>query len=70
MVVKEDTSIEWLVNKFPASIKYLSEKGIKCVSVKGPVNCTLEIAAKQNGYGIEDIRSFVKDLNKLLDQRE
>lgn len=70
MIVKQDTSIELLINKFPASIKYLAEKGIKCVSAKNNSACTLEEAAKQNGYGPEDIQNFVRDLNKLLDQRE
>lgn len=69
MDVKKNTSIELLVKKFPASVKYLAEKGIKCISVKGPVDCTLEEAAQQNGFNDEDINNFVRDLNKLLDQR-
>jgi len=70
MVIKKDTSIEQLVSKFPASVKYLSEKGIKCIACGEPVWGTLEEAAKQKGFGNEEILHFVRDLNKLLDQRE
>jgi len=70
MVIKKDTSIEQLVSKFPASVKYLSEKGIKCIACGEPVWGTLEEAAKNKGFGNEDINNFVRDLNKLLDQRE
>ncbi len=70
MVVKKDTSIELLVSKLPASVKYLEEKGIKCIACGEPVWGTLEEAAKEKGFGPEDINHFVRDLNKLLDQRE
>jgi len=70
MVVKKEISIELLVSKFPASVKYLSEKGIKCIACGEPVWGTLEEAAKEKGFRPEEIEHFVRDLNKLLDQRE
>ena len=70
MVVKKDTSIEHLAAKFPASVKYLYEKGIRCGACGEPVWSTLEEAARKNGFGDEDINNFVRDLNKLLDQRQ
>ena len=70
MVVKKETSIEQLVGKFPASVKYLSEKGIMCMACGEPVGSTLEEAARKNGFGEEDINNIVRDLNKLLDQRQ
>ena len=70
MVIKKDTSIEDLVNALPASVKYLSEKGIKCISCGEPIWGTLEEAAAEKGFEKEDIEIFVRDLNKLMDQLE
>ena len=70
MVIKKDTSIEDLVNALPASVKYLSEKGIKCISCGEPIWGTLEEAATEKGFEKEDIETFVRDLNKLMDQLE
>ena len=70
MLVKKETSIEELAQKFPASIKYLTEKGITCIACGEPVWGTLEEAAKGKGFDPLQINSFVRDLNKLLDQRD
>ena len=68
MIIKKETSIEELVNALPASVKYLSEKGIKCIACGEPIWGTLEEAAKEKGFEKEDIEIFVRDLNKLKDQ--
>jgi methionine synthase II (cobalamin-independent) len=68
MTIRKETSIEDLVNALPASVKYLSEKGIKCIACGEPVWGTIEEAALEKGYEKDDIESFIRDLNKLLDQ--
>lgn len=68
MIIKEETTIEDLVNKLPASVMYLSEKGIKCISRGEPIWGTLADAAKEKGFVKSDIDAFIRDLNKLMDQ--
>lgn len=70
MIIKRDTNIEELVTALPASVKYLSEKGIKCIACGEPIWGTLEEAAKEKGFEKEDIDIFVRDLNRLMDQLE
>ncbi len=64
-VVTKDTTIEELVDKVPGSVKYLMEKGIRCIVCGEPIWGTLEEAAEEKGFGPEDIEQFVKDLNEL-----
>lgn len=67
-MIKNTTSIEELVNKLPAAVKYLSEKGIKCIACGEPIWGTIEEASLEKGFNKEDIEIFVRDLNRLLDQ--
>lgn len=64
MITKEIT-IEDLLEKKVASIRYLSEKGIKCIACGEPIWGTLEEAAKEKGYSEDDIKIIVKELNEL-----
>jgi methionine synthase II (cobalamin-independent) len=68
MIIKKETKIEDLVNALPASVKYMSEKGIKCIACGEPIWGTIEEAAKEKGFVKEDIDGFVRDLNRLMDQ--
>ena len=58
-------TIEELVEILPASVSYLSRKGIKCIACGEPVWGTLEEAAQEKGFGDEEIDGFVRDLNGL-----
>lgn len=64
-VIDEKTSIEELVEILPASVSYLSSKGIKCIACGEPIWGTLEEAAFEKGFGNEEIKGFVRDLNDL-----
>ena len=66
LVVTKDTTIEELVDKVPGSVKYLMEKGIRCIVCGEPIWGTLEEAAEEKGFGPEEIEQFVKDLNELV----
>lgn len=68
MIIKRETTIEDLVNALPASVMYLSEKGIKCIACGEPIWGTIEEAAREKGFEKTDIDGFVRDLNKLMDQ--
>ncbi len=65
-VVTKDTTIEELVDNVPGAVKYLMEKGIRCIVCGEPIWGTLEEAAEEKGFGPEDIEQFVRDLNELV----
>ncbi len=67
MKITKDISIEDLVDNVPQSVKYLMNEGIKCIACGEPIWGTLEDAAKEKGYGEEDIERFVKDLQEFAD---
>ncbi len=65
MEITKDITIEELVDVLPAAVQYLMEEGIKCIACGEPIWGTLEDAAKEKGFGDDDIVRFVKDLNEL-----
>lgn len=65
MEISSGITIEELVERVPSSVKYLSEKGIKCIACGEPIWGTLEEAAREKGFSDEEIETFVKDINKL-----
>jgi methionine synthase II (cobalamin-independent) len=65
--IDKDTTIEDLITLIPKSVTYLREKGIRCIMCGEPVWGTLETAAKEKGFGDEDIAKFVREINELED---
>jgi len=65
MKITKEITIEELVEIIPESVRYLMEKGIKCIACGEPIWGTLEEAAKEKGFNQSQIEEFVKDLNKL-----
>ena len=59
-------SIEELVEILPGSVTYLSRKGIKCIAFGEPIWGTLEEAAREKGFGEEEIAEFVRELNAMI----
>ncbi len=64
MITKE-TTIEQLVENVDGAVKYLMEKGIRCIICGEPIWGTLEEAAKERGFSDQQIEVFVQDLNKI-----
>ncbi|MCD6565500.1 MAG: hypothetical protein J7K53_06115 [Bacteroidales bacterium] len=64
-MIDKTITIEDLVETISGSVRYLMEKGIKCIACGEPIWGTLEEAAKEKGFNDEDIRKFVSDLNNL-----
>ncbi len=48
--VNKDVTIEELVIKYPDSVKFLMDKGIKCIACGEPVWGTLEENAKEREW--------------------
>ena len=65
-IIDEKISIEELVEDLPASVTYLSKKGIRCTACGEPIWGTLEEAAREKGFGDQEIREFVRELNILF----
>lgn len=64
-MITKDISIEELIEEVPGSVRYLSEKGIKCIACGEPIWGTLEDAAREKGFSDNEIEEFVKNLQKL-----
>jgi methionine synthase II (cobalamin-independent) len=63
--ITREVTIEDLVQTLPAAVGYLRDKGIRCVMCGEPVWGTLESAAREKGFGDDDIDTFVSELNAL-----
>lgn len=60
--INKDITIEDLVEHYPTSVKFLMEKGIRCLVCGEPSWGTLETAAKEKSYNDEDIKIIVDEL--------
>ena len=67
MAITRSITIEDLVQEVPGAVSYLSKNGIRCIRCGEPIWGTLEEAAKEKGFGEDDIHRFVDDLNKLAE---
>lgn len=65
MAITKETTIEELTENYGFAVKYLSEKGIRCIVCGEPIWGTLEEACKEKNFNDDDIRSFVKEMNEL-----
>lgn len=63
--ITTETSIEDLVERLPESVHFLSEKGIRCIICGEPVWGTIASAAREKGFGEEEIHRFVEELRQL-----
>ena len=53
--ITKNIPIEELIIKFPFSVNYLMNKGIKCVVCGEPIWGTLEDEAREKGFSDHDI---------------
>ena len=67
MAIIRSITIEDLVQEVPGAVSYLSKNGIRCIRCGEPIWGTLEEAAKEKGFGEDDIQRFIDDLNKLAE---
>ncbi len=67
-VINMDIPIEDLVRVFPASVRYLMDKGITCIACGEPIWGTLASASRKKGFSDTEIETFVRELNNLYIQ--
>ncbi len=65
MEITKKITIEDLVRLKVDAVRYLADKGIKCIACGEPIWGTLEEAAKEKGFSDGEIEGFVRDLNAL-----
>ncbi len=61
--------IEELVVKIPEAVRYMMQKGIKCIACGEPIWGTLESAAQEKGFSDSEIEKFVNELNALAGEQ-
>ncbi len=66
--ITKDILIEELVDNYSFSVRYLMEKGIRCIMCGEPIWGTLEEAAKEKDFDDETIQQFVEDMKKLAEE--
>ncbi|MCK9211975.1 MAG: DUF1858 domain-containing protein [Ignavibacteriaceae bacterium] len=65
MKIIKEIFIEDLVREFPEAVEYLMNHGIHCLLCGEPAWGTLETAAREKGFSLEQIDVFVNELNAL-----
>lgn len=63
--ITKDIYIEDLVHHYPFSVRYLSQKGVKCIACGEPVWGTLEEAAQEKNFTDAQIIDLVKEMKKI-----
>ena len=67
--IGKEILIEDLVRAYPAAVKFLMEKGIKCIACGEPIWGTLADAAREKGFSEEAIDDLVSRLKEEVDQK-
>jgi len=63
--ITKEILIEELVDTYSFSVRFLMEKGIRCIMCGEPIWGTLEEAAKEKGFSDEVIDKVVVELKEL-----
>lgn len=63
--ITKDIYIEELVRDYPFSVRFLSERGVKCIACGEPIWGTLEEAAREKDFDDEAIDQLVNDLRAM-----
>lgn len=66
MEISRAILIEDLVGSFPAAVRFLSERGIRCLACGEPIWGTLNDAAQEKGFSNEEIGVIVDELKSYL----
>ena len=63
--ITKDIEIETLVRNYPFSIRYLADKGIKCIACGEPIWGTLQEVSFEKGISKKELDIFIKELNRM-----
>ncbi len=69
MKITENITIEDLTENYDFAVKYLSEKGIRCIVCGEPIWGTLKEACQEKSFSQNEIETFVKELNELSETK-
>jgi len=62
--ITKDIYIEDLVNNYPFTVRFLSQKGIKCIACGEPIWGTLEEAAREKHFTDAQINEVVEEMRE------
>ena len=65
MIFNRNSTIEEIIEKNSENIKFLMEKGIRCIRCGEPIWGTFEDAAKEKGFSDEEIDKILNELNRF-----
>jgi len=68
--ITKDILIEELVDNYAFSVRYLMEKGIRCIMCGEPIWGTLEEAAEEKGFDADTIQGFVDEMKKIAEESD
>jgi len=63
--ISKDIYIEDLVKHYPFSVRFMSQKGIKCIACGEPIWGTLEEAALEKGFDEIKIQDLIVEMKNL-----
>lgn len=66
MPIEKDINIEELVEKYPFTVRFLAERGIRCIACGEVIWGTLEEACIEKGFDIQKIESIVAEINEQI----
>lgn len=66
MEISKTMPIEILISEVPLSVKFLCDKGIRCIKCGEPIWGTIEEMAKEKGLTSSEIDNLIVDLQKLV----
>jgi hypothetical protein len=67
-LINKEIEIEELVRNHPTSVRFLAERGIRCIACGEPVWGTLEEAAQEKDIGPDELEVIIQDLHSFLEQ--
>ncbi|MBN2614689.1 MAG: hypothetical protein JXR71_03270 [Bacteroidales bacterium] len=69
-VINKEILIEELVNNYPFSVRFLMERGIRCIMCGEPIWGTLEEACQEKNFTEDDISNVVAEMKQLAENGE
>ena len=64
-MINKEISIEELVENYPFAVRFLAEKGIRCIACGEPIWGTLEEACIEKGFSVEAIEAVIRHLYNI-----
>lgn len=69
-LISKDIQIEELVERYPLSVRFLAERGIRCIACGEPIWGSLEEAAKEKAFDDQKIADLLRELNELVNMQQ